>query len=199
MDQPKKSLLIIFYRNPEPGKVKTRLAATLGNEKALEVFVKLSLHIRDITQNLDVDKMVFYSDILQKGDIWTDSQYFKALQHGDDLGIRMESAFAEGFNAGYSSICIIGTDCFELTKEVVARGVESLQSVDAVIGPARDGGYYLLGMNKLHREVFRKKQWSTETVFRNTIADFDFLGLKYIALPVLSDVDIEEDLPPELR
>lgn len=198
MEQPEKSLLIIFYRNPQAGKVKTRLAATLGDEKALEIFVKLSSHIRDITENLTVDKIVFYSDAIEQGDLWTDTAYLKALQRGDDLGARMKNAFAEGFRSGYISVCIIGTDCYELTEEVLARSFEALKTADAVVGPARDGGYYLLGMNKPFPELFDNKPWSTDTVFRKTIEDLDLLGLKYAILPVLRDVDTEDDVPPEL-
>lgn len=198
MEQPEKSLLIIFYRNPQAGKVKTRLAATLGDEKALEIFVKLSSHIRDITENLTVDKIVFYSDAIEQGDLWTDTAYLKALQRGDDLGARMKNAFAEGFRSGYISVCIIGTDCYELTEEVLARSFEALKTADAVVGPARDGGYYLLGMNKPFPELFDNKPWSTDTVSRKTIEDLDLLGLKYAILPVLRDVDTEDDVPPEL-
>ena len=76
MEQPEKLLLIIFYRNPQAGKVKTRLAATLGDKKALEIFVKLSSHIKDITENIMVDKTVFYSDAIEHGDLWTDEVLF---------------------------------------------------------------------------------------------------------------------------
>lgn len=199
MEQPEKLLLIIFYRNPQAGKVKTRLAATLGDEKALEIFVKLSSHIRDITENLAVvDKIVYYSDAIEQGDLWTDIAYLKALQRGDDLGARMKNAFAEGFRSGYTSACIIGTDCYELTEEVLARSFEALKTADAVVGPARDGGYYLLGMKKTFPELFDNKPWSTDAVFRKTIEDLDLLGLKYAILPVLRDVDTEDDVPPEL-
>ena len=198
MEQRKKSLLIIFYRNPQAGKVKTRLAATMGDAKALEIFIKLSSHVKDITENIPVDKIVFYSDVIERGDLWTDAAYLKALQHGKDLGIRMKNAFEEGFRSGYHSISIIGTDCFELTEDVVSRSFEALLTVDAVIGPARDGGYYLLGMKKLYPELFENKPWSTDTVFRETIEDLDLLGLKYAILPVLRDVDTEGDVPREL-
>jgi uncharacterized protein len=197
--EQEKLLLIIFYRNPQAGTVKTRLAATLGDEKALEIFVKLSLHIRDITENLTVvDKIVYYSDAIEQGDLWNETAYLKALQRGDDLGARMKNAFAEGFRSGYTSVCIIGTDCYELTEEVLARSFEALKTADAVVGPARDGGYYLLGMKKPFPELFDNKPWSTDAVFRKTIEDLDQLGLKYAILPVLRDVDTEDDVPPEL-
>lgn len=199
MEKTSKLLLIIFYRNPKTGKVKTRLAATLGDQKALEIFRKLSLHTKIITENLQVEKIVFYSDSIDLMDIWSNATYLKALQRGEDLGEKMKYAFEAAFETGYTSVCIIGTDCYELTSGIIERGFEALKSADAVIGPARDGGYYLLGMNRLHPEVFQNKSWSTETVFRETLADFESLGLKYVILPVLRDVDTEDDLPDELK
>ncbi|HET9487219.1 MAG TPA: TIGR04282 family arsenosugar biosynthesis glycosyltransferase [Chryseosolibacter sp.] len=199
MDEEAKSLLIIFYRNPEIGKVKTRLAATVGDRKALEIFQRLSLHIKTITENLKMDKIVFYSEAIDLMDKWPNATYLKALQQGEDLGERMKNAFEAGFETGYSSICIIGTDCYELTSEVILRAFEALKSSDAVIGPAKDGGYYLLGTNKPQPELFQNKEWSTETVFKETIRDFESLQLTYAQLQTLNDVDTEDDLPPELK
>lgn len=199
MEKATKSLLIIFYRNPQAGKVKTRLAATVGDQRALEIFRKLSLQTKMITESLQAEKIVFYSDSIDLMDIWSNARYLKALQHGEDLGEKMKHAFEAAFETGYSSVCIIGTDCYELTSEIIERGFEALRSADVVIGPARDGGYYLLGMNSLHPEVFQGKEWSTDTVFRETIRDFDQLGLKYAILQVLRDVDTQDDLPAELR
>ena len=199
METTTKQLLIIFYRNPQVGKVKTRLAATVGDQKALDVFRQLSLHIKSITENLPQHKIVFYSDFMDLIDMWPNAHYLKALQQGEGLGERMKAAFDAAFETGYTSVCIIGTDCYELTSEIIGRGFDALNTADVVIGPARDGGYYLLGMNRLYPAVFEHKQWSTDTVFRDTIRDFDLLGLKYVILPVLSDVDKEDDLPAELK
>jgi uncharacterized protein len=199
MDETTKSLLIIFYRNPKTGKVKTRLAATLGNERALEIFGRLCDHTKAITQSLPFDKIVFYTDSIDLMDIWSNATYLKALQEGEDLGDRMRNAFAAGFDTGYDSICIIGTDCFELTGELILEAFNTLRSTDAVIGPARDGGYYLLGMNEPHPELFRDKQWSTDSVLRDTLLDLQSLGLRYVKLKQLSDVDTEDDLPDEFR
>ena len=107
----------------------------------------------------------------------------------------MSNAFGEGFNNGYQSICIIGSDCFELNSKIILQAFETLTKNDVVMGPAKDGGYYLLGMNRLHREVFKNKTWSTDSVSTETISDFKELGLTYDLLDVLSDVDEEKDLP----
>ena len=199
MDKEKKPLLIIFYRNPKAGKVKTRLAATLGNDKALAIFQQLSLHTKKVTEKLPMDKIVFYSDAIDLMDIWPNGTYLKALQQGEGLGERMKNAFEAGFETGYSPICIIGTDCFELTENIIDHAFNTLTSADAVIGPAHDGGYYLLGMNQAHSRIFESKQWSTPTVFTDTVQDFESAGWQYVKLQELSDVDNEDDLPEELK
>lgn len=199
MDQQRKDLLIIFYRNPKIGKVKTRLAATVGNQKALEIYMKLSLHTKRITENLNLEKIVFYTDAIDLMDIWPNATFLKALQDGKDLGEKMKNAFVAGFETGYTSICIIGTDCYELTAKIITQAFEALKSADAVIGPASDGGYYLLGMTNPYTAVFNNKNWSTETVLQETIHDFESLDLNYIKLQELKDVDTEDDLPEELK
>ena len=194
-----KNLLIIFYRNPQLGRIKTRLAAEIGDSKALAIYLFLSAHTRNITEHLPEDKVVFYSDYIDTEDSWTNSIYQKDLQNGPDLGQRMYNAFSNGFERGYQSICIVGTDCFELTSSIITDAFNALTSFDAVIGPAKDGGYYLLGMNQLRKEFFANKSWSTDSVFKDTIADFQKASIKFHELPVLSDVDERADLPEELR
>lgn len=198
MDETTKPLLIIFYRNPKTGKVKTRLAAAVGNERALDVYHKLTLHTKEVTEGLACDKIVFYTDSIDLMDAWSNATYLKALQEGENLGERMKNAFAAGFETGYNSICIVGTDCYELTEGIIEQAFQELESADAVIGPARDGGYYLLGMKK-PLNLFENKQWSTETVLQHTIRDFEAMGLRYVKLQELNDVDTEDDLPDELR
>jgi uncharacterized protein len=187
-------LLIIFYRNPELGKVKTRLARTIGDEKALAIYLKLSSYTRQITEQLAIDKQVYYSEFADTEDHWPNSSYQKKVQKGSDLGDKMNNAFASAFATGYKSVCIIGTDCIELTSSMITTAFEHLLTHDAVVGPAIDGGYYLLGMNKLHPEVFNNKLWSQASVFADTILDFNNLKLSYSTLEVLSDIDDESDL-----
>ncbi len=191
-----KNLLIIFYRNPELGKVKTRLAKTLGDEKALAIYLALSSHTRFITENLTIDKVIYYSNFVDTEDVWPNTSFHKKLQNGNDLGEKMNNAFAEGFKSGYERICIIGTDCFELIEDVVKQAFDQLHTNDAVIGPAKDGGYYLLGMKKPMPELFKNKTWSSDTVATDTIQNFKDLSISYAQLEVLTDVDEEKDLPP---
>ncbi len=194
-----RALLIIFYRNPELGKVKTRLAATVGNEKALVIYLQLASHTKSITEHVDVDKVVYYADFVDKEDSWLNVVFDKQLQRGADLGERMLNAFADGFSNGYQSICIIGTDCFELTTEIVTKAFMKLERQDAVIGPAQDGGYYLLGMNNLLAGVFKNKQWGTGSVCAATMSDFKKLGQNFFQLELLTDIDEEKDLPAAIK
>jgi rSAM/selenodomain-associated transferase 1 len=199
MDAPGKSLLIIFYRNPRLGKVKTRLAASVGNHRALDIYRKLSGHTKSITENLPVDKIVFYSESIDLMDIWPNATFLKAFQEGNDLGEKMKNAFVAGFETGYTSICIIGTDCFELTPEIIKEAFEVLQSTDVVLGPASDGGYYLLGMKRPYVEFFQNKLWSSASVLEDTINDLESMNLSHATLQQLADVDTEDDLPDELK
>jgi rSAM/selenodomain-associated transferase 1 len=188
------SLLIIFYRNPELGKVKTRLAKTIGEERALAIYLKLSSHTRDITEELAGAKVIYYSEFADSEDHWPNASYQKKVQQGNDLGEKMHDAFVNAFSDGYKSVCIIGTDCLELTSSIIKNAFQQLITYDAVIGPAVDGGYYLLGMNKLHPEIFKGKSWSTASVCANTISDFKNLKLSFSKLEMLSDIDYENDL-----
>ncbi len=194
-----KNLLIIFYRNPELGKVKSRLAVTIGEERALAIYLLMSAHARTTALAIPADKVVYYSRFIDSEDNWLNDDFQKRLQHGDDLGEKMKNAFDESLKSGYESVCIIGTDCLELTKDILKDAFESLKHQDAVIGPAADGGYYLLGMNRMIPELFGNKKWSTSTVCEDTIEDLKLLQRSYHLLAVLHDVDSESDLPPHLR
>lgn len=195
----KDNLLIIFYRNPEIGKVKTRLAATVGDEKALAIYLKLSAHTRDVALQTNCDRVIYYSNHVNTEDNWSNNSFSKQVQVGNDLGNRMCHAFEKAFQDGYAQMCIIGTDCLELTSEILSAAFDKLKTHDAVIGPARDGGYYLLGMNQLYPKLFIDKEWSTDTVAARTIVDFENLKLTYYQLPILTDVDEEKDLPIQLK
>ncbi|KAA9345914.1 TIGR04282 family arsenosugar biosynthesis glycosyltransferase [Adhaeribacter soli] len=190
--------LIIFVRNPELGKVKTRLAATIGEENALRVYKELLRHTRDITQNLPVRKLLFFTGSPDPA-FWPSEIYEPYRQEEGDLGFRMEKAFEQAFAEGGRKVIIIGSDCHELQEENISEAFEKLNSHKAVIGPAADGGYYLLGFSALNRSVFQHKTWSTDTVFHDTIRDFDREGLTYAVLPVLHDVDEGKDLNEVLR
>lgn len=194
-----KSLLIVFYRNPELGKVKTRLAFTIGDAKAYSIYLLLCEHTRGVIEELPVHKALYYSDFIDTDDIWSNDIYQKFLQTGGDLGEKMEAAFRTGFNAGYTAICIIGTDCLELTGKIVTEAFRKLLTHEIVIGPAVDGGYYLLGMKYIQPALFKNKNWGTGTVLTQTLDDVKLLGLTCWQLQVLKDVDRIEDLPANFQ
>lgn len=184
--------LIIFVRNPERGKVKTRLAATLGEDKALKIYRELLRHTLQITKNAKVEKYVFYAGAIPQNDAWKENGFHQLLQKEADLGEKMQQAF-ETVLKQHSKAVIIGSDCPELTEEIIQDAFAALENHDVTIGPANDGGYYLLGMKKIFSEFFRNKRWSTEEVYAKTLKDFSALHLSYYELPALIDIDTEED------
>ncbi len=185
--------LIIFIKNPVLGKVKTRLAAGIGNEKALEVYTQLLEITRNAALKSDCTRNVFYSDEIEN-DAWDEDKFNKFVQEGHSLGDRMKNAFVQVFALGADEAIIIGSDCPELSSEIINEAFEMLDAKDAVIGPAKDGGYYLLGMKKLHPFLFEGKKWSTDSVFGDTVIDLKENGLSFGLLPQLSDVDTVDDL-----
>ena len=184
--------LIIFAKNPEIRKVKTRLAATVGHRKALEVYIKLLLHTRSIASPFIENTIFYFTSNIEKTEEWT--QFNQRLQMGDTLGARMSNALSESFEEGNDKVLIIGTDCYEITSEIISNAFKALDENDVVIGPAEDGGYYLLGMKRFYPDFFVNKKWSTETVFIDTIEDVKRLGLTQKSLPTLTDIDTEHDL-----
>ncbi len=189
-----KNLLLIFVKNPVLGTVKTRLAASVGNEKALATYHKLLVQTKRVTEALSATRRVYYSTRIEKNDLWDDEVYEKKVQYGESLGTRMQNAFAEGFEDGYQRIVIIGSDCMELATSDIEDAFGALHSHDVVIGPATDGGYYLLGMKKLHKKLFQNKKWSKESVFLDTMEDIISEELAHYNLRTLSDVDNIQDV-----
>jgi uncharacterized protein len=188
------SVLIIFVKNPVLGKVKTRLADALGEANALLIYQKLLQHTCMITSNIFADKYVFYLEYINHNDLWKNDLYKKELQTGNDLGERMMNAFELLFQKGYKEVVIIGSDCYELTEEMIMNAFDLLQQKNVVIGPAKDGGYYLLGMNVFIPQLFTGKRWSTDTVFQETLAEIKSRNYSTHQLPVLNDVDTPGDV-----
>ena len=193
----KTRLLIIFAKNPEKGRVKTRLAQTVGDEKALRVYRKLLDYTLLVADSVNAEKQVWYSRFIPKDiEIEDDTDgygFTKKLQHGNDLGERMHNAFKDAFSAGYREVAIIGSDCAELSAGLISESYEKLKKNDLVIGPSEDGGYYLLGMKKCYGQLFEGIQWSTPQVLPQTLEIAKKLDLAIHQLPELNDVDNEED------
>lgn len=187
-----KRLLLIFTRNPELGKVKTRLAKTIGDAKALDIYHFLLEHTRQVTSKVNAEKRVCYSEDISQHDLWDSEEYQKVSQVGKDLGERMLNAFKQGFDDGYTSIVIIGSDLYDLETDRIEQAFLRLEDHDLVIGPAEDGGYYLLGMKENHPKLFSNKDWGTHTVLNKTLEDIP--DKKVHLLDELNDIDTWEDI-----
>ena len=190
---PSKNLLMIFVKNRQAGKVKTRLAKTVGDDKALEIYEKLKSHTIDVAAEVDVDREIWYSDFVGE-EQFEDEVFQEKVQIGDGLGVRMKNAFEEGFKNGADNVVIIGSDCISITPSHIRGAFASLNNYDAVIGPAKDGGYYLLGLSKMIPELFENINWSTESVFDQTLEALRNNKNSYQLLEMLNDIDTESDL-----
>lgn len=192
LEENKERLLLIFTRNPKLGKCKTRLAATIGDQAALDVYMILLRHTAEITKDLNCTKEVHYTEEPSSNDLWDKLTYSKHLQNGKDLGERMYNAFKTGFQKGYQKIVIIGSDIYDLNSETIEEAFAKLEDSDYVIGPAKDGGYYLLGMKSMNKEIFFNKKWGTNNVLEETLNN---LGNKNVELlQTKNDIDVYEDL-----
>ncbi len=185
--------LIIFVKNPVLGKVKTRLAASVGDAKALDIYLQLLDITRKAALDTDCTRNVFYSDEIES-DGWDNDRFNKFVQEGDDLGQRMRNAFEQVFALGAEKAIIIGSDCPQLSSETIEEAFNILDGKDACIGPATDGGFYLLGMKKLHAFLFDGKQWSTDSVLSATMNELGEHSITYGLLQPLSDIDTIDDL-----
>lgn len=192
--------LLIFAREPVLGRVKTRLAASIGPAAALATYRELLALTARAVAAAQVPATVWLAeapappaDPTQPRPEWPGLPW-RVQPLADSLGERMSYAFAEAFAAGAARVLIIGTDCPGLTADLLRDAFNQLTTHDLVTGPAADGGYYLLGMKQLHSILFNNKQWSTATVLADTLADAAELGLRVAQLPTLSDIDSAHDL-----
>ncbi|WP_026945659.1 TIGR04282 family arsenosugar biosynthesis glycosyltransferase [Algoriphagus marincola] len=187
-----RSAIIIFQKNAQLGKVKTRLAKDLGDHKALEIYDRLCKFTHRICSQVAVDKFLYYSNFVPEDKPRYGSYHFK-VQTGIGLGERMSNAFSDLFSAGYQKVLIIGTDCAEINPELFLEAFETLNHRDVVIGPAEDGGYYLLGMSQYFPQLFHDVNWSTSEVIYQTKSNIKSIGISYSELAVRSDIDTLED------
>lgn len=183
--------LVVFLRLPEKGKVKTRLAATLGEEAALEIYKKLVSITLDIVIRSEIPTYLFYTDGLPPAST-RDARFSYHIQADGDLGSRMADALSFVLSLHQKAL-IIGSDCPGLTPEILDAGYRSLDEKDIVLGPADDGGYYLLGCSELHPAVFANIKWSTSSVLDQTIEKIKEANLSYCLLEKLHDIDTAED------
>ncbi|MCV6631690.1 MAG: TIGR04282 family arsenosugar biosynthesis glycosyltransferase [Flavobacteriaceae bacterium] len=186
-----KEVLLVFTRNPELGKVKSRLAKSVGEQTALDIYVFLLKHTKKIVAQTSAEKWIYFSENLEKDTIWLEPEFTKKLQQGNDLGARMRNAFEEAFLQA-SKVVVIGSDLYDLQPADIASAFAALDTADVVIGPAQDGGYYLLGTTQLLPELFENKSWGTHTVLADTLAQITHK--KIVLLQEKNDVDYVEDI-----
>ncbi len=193
-------LVLVFAKAPRPGQVKTRLAADLGEETAARIYRTMGRTVVDGLRGgpfrirvcfAPADARTEMADWLGRADL-----DFHPQSDGD-LGHRMETAAAEAFRSA-SRVCLVGTDTPDLDHRVVEEALRGLEDADAVVGPARDGGYYLLALNRLEPSLFRDVPWSTSRVLETTLARAKEAGLTVRTLTMRVDVDRITDVPPNL-
>ncbi len=189
-----KNLIIIFAKNPIPGKVKTKLAREIGDERALQVYLQLLEHTHKVAHDVSADKQVFYSDCLEEFDILDYFKFSKKLQEGQDYGEKMHNAMKSAFDEGYEHVVILGSDCIELSNRLVEEAFEALKNVDCVLGPATDGGYYLIGLKVLQDFLFQDKTWNNPDMLLDTLLDLQNAQMSYHLLPTLNDIVSKQDL-----
>jgi rSAM/selenodomain-associated transferase 1 len=191
--------LIIFTRFPRPGKTKTRLSRVIGAEAAAHCQRQMTevvvAQARALGQSRDIDLQIHYHDASQaEMAAWLgqDLSYYPQVE--GDIGQRMAEAFASGFAGGAEQIILIGSDCPDISTKILATAFNALPQADLVLGPAMDGGYYLIGMHTLRPELFTDITWGSERVMNETlnIAASEKLIVKQV--DPLHDIDRPEDL-----
>ena len=196
--------LAIFCKTPERGFVKTRLAASVGNQKALEIYLDLLRITDQETKPFSSSRHLFLvsaledsieqmQSTLQQQDLFIDPKINFAIQQGEDLGQRMFAAFKNLFK-NHRSVVLIGCDLPDLTSALISKAFDALQSNDLVIGPSCDGGYYLIGLKKETPDLFKEISWSSEKVLKQTLERAKRLSLKVQLLEKLRDIDTLDDL-----
>lgn len=187
-------LLIVFSKNPVAGRVKSRLAASIGNEEALQIYEQLRELTERATSNIAASKVICYSDFIPDTDLLLNGNTEAWLQQGNDLGERMHLAFLKGFSLAFNRIALIGTDCPEISPFILDLAFWKLEEHDVVFGPARDGGFYLVGLKNPFPELFLRRTWSTSSVLNDSLRLVRKHQRSCDLLPALSDIDNFEDL-----
>ena len=147
-----------------------------------------------MAKKVEASRYAYYSVNIQENDLWEQEYFSKKQQKGEHLGERMQNAFQELFDLGHEKVVIIGSDLYDLDAKYIEEAYQKLDTHDAVIGPALDGGYYLFGMKKVLPNVFNQKDWGTETVFEDTLKDLENYNIHLTK--ALNDIDTFEDIKP---
>lgn len=194
---PDAPVLGVFVKAPVPGRVKTRLAADIGPARAAALYRRLGRQVVASTASNRHQTVVWYAPRTcgRLVRAWLDGlgvTRFRAQPAGD-LGRRLRGAFARHFREGARRVILIGSDCPGVDARLVSRALAALDECDLVLGPAQDGGYYLIGLRVPAPELFHRIAWSTQAVLEQTLAQARALGLRVALLPLLRDVDTASD------
>jgi rSAM/selenodomain-associated transferase 1 len=195
----KKTAIIIFIKNPDLGRVKKRLAKTLGDEKALDIYKEMLEHTQNITKTLSVDKYLFYDRAKEIHDSWPNDIYNKEVQTSPYMSTRISNAFKKIFTKGYEHVVIVGSDCLELDERMIRLAFRQLEHFDTVVGPTKDGGFYLFGMNTFNSELFKVHSWGTAALASDIIKVIHNLHQTCFMLSELSGVVTADDLNDNLK
>ena len=187
----KKEVVLVFQKNAILGKVKTRLASGMGELRALEIYRHLIQSTYSVLEDVSASVWTYYSDFIPETVNPPIAKSF--VQEGHDLGERMANAFARSFESGMEKVVLIGTDCPSLQSQHLNQAFEALIHSDLVLGPATDGGYYLIGMKRKADYLFEGISWSSAEVLSQTLAVASANGLDFTLLDELSDIDTQED------
>ncbi len=191
----KEDALILFFKYPEHGSVKTRLARALGDDLAYELYSHFLADIATMAGNVEAEKVMAYAgpdDV-----VFPDFPTVRVIrQRGKDIGERMYNAFLDVFALGFKRAALIGSDCPDLPARMINQAFTKLAAADVVFGPGTDGGYYLIGCNRdsLSKSMFSGIPWSTDAVFTETLKRAAREGLVCVQLEPWSDIDELDDL-----
>ena len=189
-----KERLIVFLKAPRLGTVKTRIAETVGHDRALQIYRELVETVLEGIRTVPSVELHFTpADALTEIQPWLRENRTAHAQADGDLGERMQRAFADAFASGAERVVIIGSDAPEVRTGDIRAAWKELKSHDIFVGPAIDGGDWLIGLRAPQPELFRDIAWSSEQVLGQTLARAKSLGLKIQLLRILTDVDTEED------
>ena len=186
-----REVVLVFQKNAILGKVKTRLASGMGELRALEIYRHLIQSTYSVLEDVSAPVWTYYSDFIPETVNPPIAKSF--VQEGHDLGERMANAFARSFESGMEKVVLIGTDCPSLQSQHLNQAFEALIHSDLVLGPATDGGYYLIGMKRKADYLFEGISWSSAEVLSQTLAVASANGLDFTLLDELSDIDTQED------
>jgi uncharacterized protein len=188
-----KTALIILVHDSVPCTVKTGKVDAISEPESAAMYRQLLIHTQRVTIDLAADKFLFLNESSACRDVWNKSAYIKRMQRGRGTGEIMLNAFETVFSLGYSKVVIMSSDSIETEKAHLTHAFDYLDTHDIVIGPAQEGGYYLLGMKKMQPMLFKHKAWNTAILLQQTLDDIIQLHLTYHLQQVLNNVEEEKE------